>query len=364
MRAVALSPCLGLIAVALAAIPANAARDWSAIVAAADQEGEVDVHGGPGELYAAILTQGFRKSYPQIKLNFSGASGRDAIVQIMREREAGAYHWDVYIGGSAVMLQTLKPAGAFAPLRPALMLPEVLDDKDWYGGLDQAWMDKERTYVLGFEAMVTPSVVVNWDFVSRDDLKTYQDLQKPEFAGKIVWDDPRLPGPGVAAGQRMLINFGADFLKRLYAGQKIAYIANMRQNAEWVVRGKYPIGIATATEQIVPFQEQGLGKTVAELDVPLDHPSLSAGFGTVAMMDRAPHPNAAVVYINWLLGKSAQTDWGRSGHNSRRLDVPHPDPAAFPVAGVTYIEDQSEENIPSREAASDLARKYIPAAPP
>jgi hypothetical protein len=154
MKTAASSSWLGLIALALAATQANAARDWSAIVAAADQEGEVDVHGGPGEVYAEILTQGFRTSYPQIKVSFSGASGRDAIVQIMREREAGLYHWDVYIGGSAVMLQTLKPAGAFAPLRPALILPEVLDDRNWYGGLDQAWMDKERTY--GGAALTSP----------------------------------------------------------------------------------------------------------------------------------------------------------------------------------------------------------------
>jgi ABC-type Fe3+ transport system substrate-binding protein len=204
-------------------------------------------------------------------------------------------------------------------------------------------------------------VLVNWDFVSHADLKTYQDLLKPQFAGKIVWDDPRLPGQGVAAAQRFLGNFGPDFLRQLYAGQKIAYTSNTRQNAEWLVRGTYPIGIATASEQVAPFQQQGLGKAIAALDAPLAHVALSTGFGTVSLMDRAPHPNAAKVYINWLLSKAGQTDWGKTSHDSRRLDVPHPAPEFLPVAGATYSLDQSEAEIPAREQAAALAKQYIPA---
>jgi ABC-type Fe3+ transport system substrate-binding protein len=340
-----------------------AAVEWEETVKAANAEGEVDVHGGPGKIYSEVLTEGFTRAYPDIKVNFSGSSGRDAIPQIMREREAGAYHWDVYVGGTPSILQVLKPAGAFAPLRPALILPEVLDDQAWYGGLDYAWMDKEKTYVLGFEVTISPAVMVNWDFISRDDLKTYQDLLKPQFSGKIVWDDPRLPGQGVASGQRFLVNFGADFLKRLYAEQKIVYTSNTRQNAEWVVRGTYPIGIATAFEQLLPFQQQGLGNNITPFEPTLEHLALSSGFGTVSLMDHAPHPAAAKLYINWLLSKAAQTDWGKTHHNSRRLDVPHPAPDLFPKPGGTYFLNQNEENIPSREEAANLARQFIPAQP-
>jgi iron(III) transport system substrate-binding protein len=347
-----------------AAASAVAATAWDELVAAANGEGEVDVHGGPGKLYEQVLTEGFRRAYSQIKVVFSGSSGRDAIPQIQRERAGGLYKWDVYVGGTPSILQALKPAGAFVPLRPALILPEVLDDKAWFAGLDSGWMDAERSYVLGFEATVTPPVLVNWDSVSHDDLQRHEDLLDPRFAGKIVWDDPRLPGAGVAVGQRLLINFGADFLQRLYAEQTIAYTSSPRQNAEWIVRGRYPIGLGAASEEIKLFQEQGLGASIAPFDMKLPHPTLSSGFGTVSMMDRAPHPNAAKVYINWLLSEAGQTDWGETGHNSRRLDVPHPDPASFPTAGTAYIADQSEANIPSREAAADLAKKFIPAAHP
>jgi iron(III) transport system substrate-binding protein len=342
---------------------ALAATDWDVVVKAAIAEGEVDVHGGPGKLYSEVLTEGFQHAYPQITINFTGLSGRDAIPKIMREREAGLYNWDVYVGGTSSILQALMPAGAFVPLRPALLLPEVVDDKGWYGGLDGAWMDKAKTYVLGFEATISALVVVNRDFVPRDQLTSYQDLLKPQFAGRIVWDDPRLPGQGVAAAQTILINFGADFLKRLYAEQKIVYTSNPRQNAEWVVRGRYPIGIATAIEELDPFREQGLGKNIVPFEAPLDKPTVGPGFGTVSLMDRAPHPNAAKLYINWLLSKAGQTDWGKTGHNSRRLDVPHAQPQMFPRPGIAYVDDQNEENIASREQAAALAKQYIPPAP-
>jgi ABC-type Fe3+ transport system substrate-binding protein len=336
---------------------------WDAIVAAANAEGEVDVHGGPGKLYEEVLTEGFRAAYPHIKMNFTGLSGRDAIPKIMREREAGLYNWDVYVGGTPSILQVLKPAGAFAPLKPDLILPEVVDDKAWFGGLDGDWQDRDKKYVLAFSQTVQAIAQVNWDVVQKADLKSYDDLMKPQFAGKIVWDDPRLPGQGVASAQTLLLNFGADFLQRLFAGQKIAYVSNLRQQAEWVVRGQYPIGIATGVQELKPFQTQGLGQNIGPLDAPLKIPTVGPGFGTVSLMDRAPHPNAAKLYINWLLSRSGQTDWEKTGDNSRRLDVPHPDEAAFPKPGITYLDDQNEENIPTREEAADLARKFIPPGP-
>jgi len=43
--------------------------------------------------------------------------------------------------------------------------------------------------------------------------------------------------------------------------------------------------------------------------------------------------------------------------------VPPADPATFPVTGIAYVADQSEENIPSREEAANLAKQFIAAQP-
>lgn len=363
--------CCGTVAAMIAVALASAMphvtraeeRSWDDVVKAADAEGEVDVHGGPGEVYHQVLTDGFRKAFPEIKVNFSGLNGRDAIPKIIRERDAGIYNWDVYVGGSSSLLQSLKPIGAFAPLRDAFILPEVLDDKAWFGGMESAWVDKDKTAIFGFEATVTSTMLVNWDVISHDQLKSYDDLLKPEFAGKIVFDDPRFPGPGLGAAQRLYINFGADYMKRLFAEQKIVYIASPRQEAEWVVSGKYPINLGGSSDELRRFQQQGLGRNVSSFNVPIAHPTIDYAYGTVSMISHAPHANAAAVYINWLLSKAGQSDWGKTGGNSRRVDIPPAWPELAPKPGMTYVAEQSEANLPNREEAQALAKQFIPTQP-
>lgn len=353
--------CSALLAGATAALCSTAAsaQTWDEVVQAANREGEVHVHGGPGRVYTDILTTGFKKAYPGIKLIYSGSPGREAIPQITRERQAGIYNWDVYVGGTPSILQSLLPAGAFAPLRPTLLLPEVLDDKSWRNGFDAGWSDTGKTFTYAFDFTMDPVVYVNWDYVSRDDLRTFKDLLKAQFADKIVWTDPRVPGEGVFVAQVMMINFGLEYVTDILSKQKIVYTNNRRQNAEWVVRGRYPIGFATSPEDLALFREQGLGKNIGVFNGDITKLVGGAGFGTVSFMDRAPHPNAAKVYINWLLSKAGQADWKQSQRNSRRLDVPLGAPNLVPPHGMPYQDVQAEPFIPMRDQLTNLAKKHI-----
>jgi ABC-type uncharacterized transport system YnjBCD substrate-binding protein len=46
------------------------------------------------------------------------------------------------------------------------------------------------------------------------------------------------------------------------------------------------------------------------------------GFGHVALINKAPRPNAARVFVNWLLSKEGQVKWQeRTGNNSFRTDI-------------------------------------------
>jgi iron(III) transport system substrate-binding protein len=67
--------------------------------------------------------------------------------------------------------------------------------------------------------------------------------------------------------------------------------------------------------------------------------STTAGFGSLMLINRAPHPNAAKVFINWLLGKEGQTAFSKaSGYPSRRMDAPtdHLPDYGLPKPGVKY----------------------------
>jgi ABC-type Fe3+ transport system substrate-binding protein len=86
---------------------------------------------------------------------------------------------------------------------------------------------------------------------------------------------------------------------------------------------------------------------------------MSPGFGNVMLINRAPHPNAAKLYINWLLSQEGQTAFATiTQRNSRRLDVQGL-PETTPRPGVEYVIINREENQPNIATAMDLAKTII-----
>jgi ABC-type Fe3+ transport system substrate-binding protein len=136
--------------------------------------------------------------------------------------------------------------------------------------------------------------------------------------------------------------------------QEPGFTRDRRQVAEAVVRGRYPIVCGLALSDLREFQAEGLGKNVKPLQLPEAETIVSGG--GLFYFNRAPHPNAAKVFINWLLSKEGQTVWCQAqGWNSRRVDVPPSEPDLAPTPGVKYLNPQHE----SRMAAQDEVRIWI-----
>jgi len=340
----------------------NWQREWEQVLAAAEREGQVNVGGPPGDVYRIALVEVFQKKYPKIRIEWDGASGREKMPKIVRERESGIFNWDVYVGGSGSILRVLKPIGAFDPLRPELILPEVLEDARWFGGFQVGFVDREGKLIYGFDATLADAVYVNWDFLAPNELRSVKALSDPKWAGKIVWEDPRQEGSGLNTAVVFSLSYGEDFLKKLYRGQKIVFTRDRRQLTEWVVRGRYPIGVSLPTELLAKYQEIGVGKNVKSLPDSTLVDSYTQGFGSLAVFNRRPHPNAARVFMNWLLSREGQTSWVThiEGRNSRRQDVPVGAPELALKPNKKYLNTQAEDYIPKREATMKLGKELIP----
>ena len=74
---------------------------------------------------------------------------------------------------------------------------------------------------------------------------------------------------------------------------------------------------------------------------------VSPASGGLGLFNRAPHPNAAKVYINWLLSKEGQTAFARhTGYISARLDVPTDhSPWRVPIPGSIKTYDQAAMDV-------------------
>lgn len=332
--------------------------EWEQTLAAAKKEGKVVVAGPPGQQFRDGMTA-FRQSYPEIQVEYVGIQGQDFAPRIMQERRVGQFLWDILVGGASSMFISLMPNAVFDPLRPALILPEALDDKNWRGGFADGWMDQEKKYVYGFPNYLIYGVQINRDMVSEADFSKAEDLWDPRWKGKIVWHDPRGEGSGANQALMVSLNFGEEALRRLLKNQEIIVTKDYRQQAEWLVRGRYPIALGVLNTVLWTFQNEGLGKNVR----PLKDPKLisaTPGFGNLALINRAPHRNAAVLYINWLLSKEGQTAYSKNaGDNSRRLDVPLVNPDLAPQSGVEYRNTMRQEYSEQRKKVLQIAKEIL-----
>ncbi|MBP1157192.1 MULTISPECIES: ABC transporter substrate-binding protein [unclassified Paenibacillus] len=297
---------------------ANVNPEWENIVNEAKKEGKVIISGSPSDLWKKSLADAFEAEYPGIKVEYSRDNSRDFWARVRKEQEMGQYLWDLRVGGASGDVYSAKNQGLFDPIQPFIN-PEHTDDSIWFGGFDGAFIDKESKYMFSFLAFEEPTTFVNRELISEAELSSTKQLTDPKFKGKIAIQDPR-GGAGQSSAAALMEMYGEDYITNLFKNMDIGVTADKRQQAEWLVRGKYPITIGFNVTELLPFLDQGLGKQVVAL--PDDVPPQGMGLGGIQIMKNSPHPNATKVYTNWLLSQKAQQQLVDSVKlNSRRLDV-------------------------------------------
>jgi len=318
---------VGAVAVAvLAALPAAAADDWKArwdkTVAAANKEGRLDVAGPSGRQWQQLLLE-FGKDYPKIKIRVTPFDSRDFWPRVLKEREVGKHLWDLRVGGADTQVYPLAKAGGLADVRSMFILPEVADESNWYGGFDHMFLDNAKKYVPSFGAYESPLAHTNRAFVKDGEIKDIKELLDPKWKGKVAMANPR--GGSTAVSMALLYKtFGPDFIRDFFTKQQPVIVKNSRQLMDWFVSGKYPIGIGLPNSQIVAYRKRGvkidMGK-ISGLDI------WSVGVNGLQVLNPRPHPNATIVFVNWILSKKVQANiMPKVKVNSRRKDVPVADP--------------------------------------
>ena len=193
------------------------------------------------------------------------------------------------------------------PLKPALLLPEVVDPAVWpMGG---PWFrDPGGDTILQIFNNISPMGYVNTSLAPLDQLKTADDLLDPKFKGKIAAYSPAVNGAGLVAGSVLYVSKGEDFVQRLYKGQEVALTRDYQQLGDWVAHGSYPIGLAATYAYVLPFKD---AVPIEELDLPDVKTAGAGGFGMVGVWNQAPHPYAAKVLANWIASIDGSTLYGQ-----------------------------------------------------
>lgn len=342
-----------------AARAAATLQEWQQIVAAAKQEGKVVVNTFPGDGYKRALKV-FTQAYPDVKLEHTGLHSQDFAPRILQERQASLFTWDVATIPTSTALQVLRPAGVWDPVRPAIVLPEALDDAGWDGGFERGFAQvKDRALCYGFCAVRGAGITINTDMVKDDQVKGLNDLLNPRWKGKLLLPDVRTMGDSFWSMTSARLNLGDDIIKKLFVEQEPALSRDTRQIAEFMVRGRYPIALGVNPLLLSQFQKQGLGKNLKTLHFP-EMDTVNSSSSVIWLVNRAPHPSAAKVFINWLLTKDAQVVWAREVEtNSRRLGVEPGNPQIVVPRGAKLLQVDAEENLAEVVKTQDIGKAVI-----
>lgn len=319
-------------------------EEWDRVVQAAKSEGKLALIGPPGTDRRDGLVEAFQKKYG-ISVEYHADAGAGIVPKLSSERKAGQYLWDVVVTGTTTSLQNLVPGKMLDPLEPALILPEVKDPKYWRGGALE-FVDPGRQSLV-----MTPfhigSVFVNSTLVNPKEFKSYKDLLDPKWKGKIVADDPEKSGPGQSIFTFFYLHpeLGAAFIRAL-SRQGITFVKNYSQQADMVGQGRFPVGVGFSDATVEERIKRGVPLIILDPRQLREGTHMSPASGGLSVFNRAPHSNAAKVYVNWLLSKEGQTTFVRAaGYVSARVDVPTDHAEPWRVPSPTAIKTYTQEAL-------------------
>lgn len=290
---------------------------WEKTVEAAKKEGKVVVSVPTSAELRKEFETVFQKRFSGIELELSVARGASNINKIAEEQNAGLRNIDLHIGGTTSIVTGLLARNLLDPVPPSMLLPEVSDPKNWWGG--HIWVDNAKKYIYSFTAYMTETVWFNTTLVSPGEIVSWDSLLDPKWKGRIAILDPRSPGSGESTWAFLLKIKGEPFLTKL-AAQDMMVGRNLRQLGEAVARGKAAISIGLSYYTYLPFIKAGL--PVRSLSNIKEGYYAATGSGNLAILKNVPHPNASRVFVNWLLSMEGQAAFTKAmGQPTRRFDV-------------------------------------------
>jgi ABC-type Fe3+ transport system substrate-binding protein len=336
--------------------------DWTALVAAAKQEGKFAIATYAGGAYRKVV-EAFQEAFPGIAVEQSQfqSSSRDFVPRLLQEMKAGLKSWDVWIMPPQEQLRQTRPSGGLDPIRPLIVRQDVLSDASWIDGFEAGFPDTEKRWGYGITLSKSQALWINTDLVKEGEITRLADLLDPKWKGKMIAADPRTKGSGFSPALVMRLKTGSDdIVKQIFKDQEPALTTDARQPTELMARGRYHLALGAVDRHILnDFRAQGLGHNVKPISL-ADIEYVSHSFNAMWLMKEPPHPNAAKLFINWALTRETGMLWAEHlQDNSRRADVPVADADTQVKKGESFINIQHEEMLEETEKTQNIAKEVL-----
>ena len=293
-------------------------KEWERTLQEAKKEGTIVV-GNPARAELRRELEALFKPQFGIDMELLTARGPQNASRIASEFKAGVKYFDAFIGGSGTY-ESLVYDGMVEPLLPNLILPEVKEEKYWWGG--HIWEDNVKTnrFLYSFIADAgTGGYWYNTNVAKPEELRSLDDFLNTKWKGKVGFLDPRTPGSGQSIWSFLWDVKGESYLKKLVQ-QDLFVSRDQRQLADALAKGKLAIALGVSFYTLEGFITANL--PIKELPKLKEGAPASNGSGVIGIVKNPPHPHATKVFVNWFLGKQGQELYVKVMRQStRRLDV-------------------------------------------
>jgi len=281
--------CLKLVGVALAALTSSAAyaqsANWNDVVAAAKREGKLLIYNGTNFPIVRKIAVEMQKE-TGIAIDVLDGRASEIRERIRVEQSTNRTVASLsYSGLTTLFTQTGE--GAFQEHGPLPNAQGVIPE-----------LASKCHVLLGSVGMFL--LMYNTTLVKPEEVpKSWRDLTDPRWQGKILSDDFRAAGAGNVWFEATYNAFGREYHDKI-ALQKPVFSRNFPESERRVARGEYPIYLPFNMSEYISLR----GLPIKAL-VPTEGAAY-VPFGAAILKD-APHPNAARVYLNFLLSDIGQT---------------------------------------------------------
>ena len=337
----AIAPFLAALALAVAAAPAHAqalfdyqgADRMERIVAAAKKEGTLTLYTTIAEKDLAAIIKPFEDKYG-VKVNVWRAGTDKVLQRTIQEARAGRHDVDAVHFGSPEMEALAREkilAPITSPVHKDLIAGSVPGHREWAATILSVWVQAYNTGAL-----------------RKQDLpKTWEDLLDPKWKGKLgieAKDDDWFATVVQELGGEQK---GLEFFRELAAKNGISVRKGHTLLNNMVISGEVPL--ALTVYNYMPEQAKKKGAPVDWFVIP---PAIARS-NAVGVARQAPHPNAALLFYEYLLGPDGQQAMAKIKY------VPTNTKVKSPLEGVKIVQTDPIRSLDESQKWSRLFDEIV-----
>lgn len=318
--------------------PGDDPQPWEAqyeqLIQAARDEGElVAMFGATTAAAEERIRAEFTKRYG-VKFTLVPGSTDEVTNRVLAETSQGVHTVDLAAQGPSGIKRVVA-ANILAPLESELIVPDVTDRAQNWRVTYIPWAEEDVNgeFVTYYGLNVNRNIsrmYYNSEIPPEDvqSVMSWKDFLDPKWKGRLAVSD--VSESAAATRTATWTRLGRDYWDQLMRTQDVTVwaagadtnftnaILNRDQDVALIPGG--------AEGAMIDAAEQGL--PIAEWPVTLEEGSAAAFQGLLGILANPPHPNAAKLYINWLLSKEGGTVYNALTNKPLvhlRSDVPQGD---------------------------------------